>query len=68
VDVALPDGHGFDLVRNLRARCPHLKILVFSLHEEKVYVEQALRAEAIGSCRSSRCSGMALLPKRLPDA
>jgi DNA-binding NarL/FixJ family response regulator len=37
---------GLELIRQLRARRPELKILVFSLHQEKFYQKQAAAAGA----------------------
>ena len=48
VDVSLPDGHGIELVKDLRARFPALRILVLSMHDETLYAERALRAGAGG--------------------
>ena len=46
VDVALADAHGLDLVRNLLAERPALAVVVFSMYDEAVYAERALRAGA----------------------
>jgi DNA-binding NarL/FixJ family response regulator len=48
VDVSLPDGHGLDLVKALHAQHPDVSILVFSMYDETVYAERALRAGAAG--------------------
>jgi DNA-binding NarL/FixJ family response regulator len=48
VDVSLPDGHGIELVKDLKARHPNLRMLVLSMHEEVLYAERAFRAGAWG--------------------
>ncbi len=53
VDIALGDAHGLDLVRALRAERPGLAVVVFSMYDEAVYAERALRAGARGYVRKS---------------
>lgn len=53
VDISLGDAHGLDLVQNLRAEHPDLEIVVFSMYDEAVYAERALRAGARGYVRKS---------------
>lgn len=48
VDLSLREGHGFDLIDKVRSHCPETQMVVFSMHEEKVYAERALRAGASG--------------------
>lgn len=48
VDLSLSDGHGFDLLKNIRTHCPETRALVFSMYDEEVYAERALRAGASG--------------------
>lgn len=48
IDISLQDGHGLDLVQNLRAQFPDLQVVVFSMHDEGVYAERAIRAGASG--------------------
>lgn len=48
VDIRLGNEDGLDLVKTLRARWPHLRILVLSMHDEKLYARRALRAGANG--------------------
>ena len=31
LDLALPDGSGIDLIPKIKARCPHICIIVFSM-------------------------------------
>ena len=48
MDLSLPHGNALPLVRDLRNRRPALKVLVVSMHEERMYAERALRAGADG--------------------
>jgi DNA-binding NarL/FixJ family response regulator len=48
VDLTLKDSSGMDLIRELRAQFPALRILVLSMHEEALYAERALHAGAHG--------------------
>ncbi len=53
VDISLGDAHGLDLVQNLKAEMPDLEVVVFSMYDENVYAERALRAGARGYVRKS---------------
>lgn len=48
IDLALERGSGLELIKDVRASCPEVKVLVLSMHEEGVYAERALRAGARG--------------------
>ncbi len=48
VDVSLGDVHGLDLVQNIRAMYENTRVIVFSMYDEQVYAERALRAGAGG--------------------
>ncbi len=48
IDISLEDVHGLDLVQNLRAQYPELRVVVFSMYDESVYAERAIRAGASG--------------------
>jgi DNA-binding NarL/FixJ family response regulator len=48
VDITLPDKNGIDLIKNLKAVRPDMKLLVISMHDESLYAERALRAGARG--------------------
>lgn len=47
-DLSLPGVGGIELLRRLKLREPALKALVFSVHEEPLFVERALAAGALG--------------------
>lgn len=48
IDVALGDADGLDLIQNLRAQFPDLRVVVFSMYDELIYAERAIRAGAAG--------------------
>jgi two-component system invasion response regulator UvrY len=48
MDLSMPGIGGLEGTRRIVGRDPEAKILVFSIHDEKVYVERALAAGARG--------------------
>jgi DNA-binding NarL/FixJ family response regulator len=48
MDLSMPGIGGLECIRRLLARAPEAKILVFSVHDEQVYVSRALAAGAKG--------------------
>ena len=48
VDITLNESSGFDIIKSLRAAMPRLKIIVLSMHDEKLYAERCIRAGANG--------------------
>ena len=48
MDLSLPGISGLEAIRRIISKDPNAKILVFSMHEDTVFVEQALRAGARG--------------------
>jgi DNA-binding NarL/FixJ family response regulator len=48
VDLALPDSHGLEFIKDLRAIHPDMAVLVVSMHDETIYAERALAAGARG--------------------
>ena len=46
VDISLKDMHGLDLIERLRTELPEVRIVVYSMYDESVYAERALRAGA----------------------
>jgi DNA-binding NarL/FixJ family response regulator len=47
-DISLKDSSGLELMRNIKAQCRKLPVLVVSAHDESVYAEVAFRAGAMG--------------------
>ena len=48
MDISLPGMNGIEAIRRIVFRNHNIKVLVFSMHEEVVFVERALQAGAIG--------------------
>ena len=48
VDISLNGSSGFDLIKVLKAELPSLKIIILSMHDEKLYAERCIRAGAHG--------------------
>lgn len=47
-DISLKRSDGIDLVKRIKARDPNARILVWSMHSERLYAERALHAGAMG--------------------
>jgi DNA-binding NarL/FixJ family response regulator len=48
VDLSLEEGDGFNVVRDVRAHFPDIRILVLSMHDEAIYAERLLALGASG--------------------
>jgi len=48
VDIALGEGSGVELIKDMKVRFPHLPALVLSMHDEALYAERSLHAGARG--------------------
>lgn len=48
VDISLEDGHGLDLLQNIRSQHPDIQVIVFSMYDEMVYAERTMRLGASG--------------------
>lgn len=48
VDISLQGNNGLELIKNLKAIHEDIPILVFSMHDETIYAQRALRAGAKG--------------------
>lgn len=57
LDLSLKTGHGLDLIRQIRARDEDCKILVLSMHDEKLFAERVLRAGAMGYVNKEEAPG-----------
>lgn len=57
IDLMLNGAGGTELIKQLRALSPQLRILVLSMHEENVYAERVLRAGASGYVMKQEASG-----------
>jgi DNA-binding NarL/FixJ family response regulator len=54
VDISLDDAHGLDLVEQIRSRFPSVRVVVFSMYDESIYAERAIRAGASGYVMKSK--------------
>ncbi len=48
VDLTLKNSDGLELIKDVRARWPKVRMLVVSMHEESLYAERVIRAGALG--------------------
>jgi DNA-binding NarL/FixJ family response regulator len=48
VDLSLRESSGLDLIKQLRLTMPKVRVLVFTMHDEPLYAERALKAGAHG--------------------
>jgi len=48
LDINLPDKNGLDLLKELLATYKHLKVLILSMHPERMYAMRAIRVGAAG--------------------
>ena len=60
VDIGLPDGDGFSLTRQLRARPWPVRVVIFSSDADKANVAAAERAGAVGFLPKDELSSPAL--------
>src|SRR4051794_38256944 len=47
-DISLKGQDGLGLIKELKIRHPQIRILVVSIHDERIYAERALKAGAHG--------------------
>jgi DNA-binding NarL/FixJ family response regulator len=57
VDITLRSGDGLDLIKRMKDRDDHVRILVWSMHGESLYAERALRAGALGYVNKDQATG-----------
>lgn len=48
MDISLRGSSGIEAMVRMHARCPKLRMMVFSMHDSSGYVTQAIRAGALG--------------------
>lgn len=48
MDIGLPKVSGIEAMRRMLAREPQARVLIYSMHEDAVYVDRALQAGALG--------------------
>lgn len=57
VDIGLPDGDGFSLTRQLRAKYLTLRVVIFSSDADRANIAAAHRAGAVGFLPKDELSG-----------
>ncbi len=65
VDISLKSGNGIDLIKQVKAGFPSVKMLVLSGHPEALYGERALRAGAMGYVNKQESNHNILIAIRL---
>jgi DNA-binding NarL/FixJ family response regulator len=58
LDISLGEGNGLDLLKVVHAAHPEVRVLVVSIHDESVYAERALRAQARGYLMKQEASSV----------
>ena len=48
VDLSLEEGDGFNVVRDVHAHFPEIRVLVLSMHDEAIYAERLIAQGAAG--------------------
>jgi len=56
LDINLPDKNGLDLLKELRAAHKNLKVLMLSMHPERMYALRAIKSGAAGYLTKSTAS------------
>lgn len=64
VDLSLKDGLGLELIKIVKERYPHIRMLVVSAYDENLYAERALRNGASGYANKQECEETLLLAIR----
>ncbi|MES2921923.1 MAG: response regulator transcription factor [Verrucomicrobiota bacterium] len=57
MDLTLPDKSGIEVIKDLQTLAPGIRILVFSMHDEMLYAQRAIRAGAKGYIMKGAASG-----------
>lgn len=68
VDLSLKGASGLDLIREVSARLPGVRVIVLSMHEEVFYAERALRAGARGYVMKRESTGQIVAAIRQVNA
>ncbi|TLY61164.1 MAG: response regulator transcription factor [Gammaproteobacteria bacterium] len=64
VDISLGKGDGLELLRDVHAQLPELRMLVLSMHDELIYAERMLAAGARGYIMKQAASDQLLVALR----
>ncbi|MGD0259949.1 MAG: response regulator transcription factor [Verrucomicrobiota bacterium] len=64
VDLTLKNSDGLELIKDIRARWPKVRMLVVSMHDESLYAERVIRAGALGYITKQEATRKILLAVR----
>jgi DNA-binding NarL/FixJ family response regulator len=64
VDLTLKNSDGLELIKDIHARWPKLRVLVVSMHDESLYAERVIRAGALGYITKQEATRKILLAIR----
>jgi DNA-binding NarL/FixJ family response regulator len=64
IDLTLKTSDGLELIKDIRARWPRLRMLVVSMHDESLYAERVIRAGAMGYITKQEATRKILLAIR----
>jgi DNA-binding NarL/FixJ family response regulator len=64
VDLSLGKGSGLELIKQINAGCPDVRVLVCSMHDERLYAERCVRAGALGYVGKQEPAGTLLAAVR----
>jgi two-component system, NarL family, invasion response regulator UvrY len=62
MDISLPGASGIEAMKRMRAHRPEARVLVFSMHDESIFVSRAMHSGAMGYLSKSSA------PERLVEA
>ena len=48
MDVSMPDISGIDLTKQIKAMFPHLHVIILTVHEDEILLQEAIQAGASG--------------------
>lgn len=68
VDVALSDSHGLELIQDLRAQFDDARFVVFSMYDERLYAERAVKSGAHGYVMKNQSVKMLVQAVRMANA
>ena len=64
IDLTLKGSNGLELIKDIRARWPRMRMLVVSMHDESLYAERAIHAGAMGYITKQEATRKILLAIR----
>ena len=64
VDLSLRNSDGLELIKDIRARWPRMRMLVVSMHDESLYAERVIHAGAMGYITKQEATRKILLAIR----